>query len=122
MKKTIFLYKLLLALKKQDTELDAETLYNRYYIFSSILDSYNLDNYIFKDNSEFITDLLFTFLDFEMGIYTHDHKLIFYNEPSIEESVYKFTLKDVSDKLINEIALLISFDLREHTSRKQLVK
>ena len=122
-KKDIFLYKLLLSLKSQGIkEIDTDALYNKYYVFNELLQGYKLNDYTFQSADKFITELLLVFIDFEMGIYNPDYKLYFYEEETIEEKIYKFPLKDVSDNLINEIAKLLSFELNNYNKEKQLIK
>ena len=163
MKRTIFLYKLLLALSKNNPnkddsesnvkyEISIKKIYENYDIFAELLDQYGLEEYKFKNKQEFIFELLDVFADFEMGIYVDmsdndkdskqkfikyiyeslfgnidnainngNYKLVFYENNYLEETIFNLPLKDISDKLINELAMIFSLGL-ENNKKKQLLK
>ena len=123
MNKHIFLYKLLLAFKKNNVKkIDFNAFCNNYDILNSILDAYNLNEYIFESEDEFRKTFLSVFLGFALGYYSKDGIITLTEEPSIEENYYKFELENISDKLINEFAMILSFEINKDDDEKQLVR
>ena len=123
MNKHKFLYKLLLAFKKNNIKtIDFNSFCHKYDILNSILDAYNLNEYIFESEEEFRQTFISVFLGFALGYYSKDGIITLNEEPSIEEIYYKFELEKISDKLMNEFAMILSFEINKDNDEKQLVR
>lgn len=124
MKKNIFLYKLLISLKRQGVNnIDYNSLLEIHPLFIDLLNSYNLNYYSksFKKTKKFIFNLLLVFSQFSLGVYVNK-TLTFEEDISFAEEIFDFKLPDVNDTLINEISLYLSLILKEKNSflKKQL--
>jgi len=95
-----------------------EDLYSIHSDFLDFLKEYNLDYYYtkFENPRLFLHNILYVFSSFEFGIYNNNEKtMIFYDHPMIIPSLINYNI-NINDKLLNELALILSILLNEEKS------
>ena len=116
MNTNILLYKLLFFLQNKNIKtLKLDDLFSIHSDFLDFLKEYNLNYYYkkFENPKFFLHNILYIFSSFEFGIYNNSEKtMIFYDDPMIVPSLIKYNI-NVNDKLINELALILSILLNE---------
>lgn len=109
----LFIYKLLVNLKTKIKTININDLYSIHSDFINTLEIYNLLEYAkkFHNSQNFVFSFIYTFGEFELGIYKNN-TLIFDENPLIIEPLINYEI-DVNDKLINEMAVILSIYLND---------
>ena len=122
----LLIYKLLVCLKNRNIEsINIEDLIDVHSDFIKLFEIYNLNDYYdyFKDIKKFIMTFIYVFSYFELGIY--QKKTIIFDEDSIIIDKLFNSKININDKVINEMAIILSIYLndikKENKLKKQLI-
>ena len=122
----LLIYKLLVCLKNRNIEsINIEDLIDVHSDFIKLFEIYNLNDYYdyFKDIKKFIMTFIYVFSYFELGIY--QKKTIIFDEDSIIIDKLFNSIININDKVINEMAIILSIYLndikKENKLKKQLI-